>query len=67
LLNRGEGLAKGKIRITDRSGVSAEIDLRYAQTVDDVLNAINNVDDQRAQVSGDAIQLVDQTGQATSN
>ncbi len=69
LLNGGEGLAKGKIRITDRSGVSAEIDLRYAQTVDDVLNAINNTStiNVRAQVNGDAIQLVDQTGQTTSN
>ncbi|MDZ4781958.1 MAG: flagellar filament capping protein FliD [Planctomycetia bacterium] len=69
LLNGGEGLARGKIRITDRSGVSTEIDLRYAQTVDDVLNAINSTStiNVRAQVSGDAIQLVDQTGQTTSN
>lgn len=68
-INGGEGLARGKIRITDRSGASAEIDLRYAQTVDDVLDAINGTTsiNVRAQVSGDAIQLVDQTGQTAAN
>lgn len=69
LLNGGEGFSRGKIRITDRSGATAEIDLRYAQTVDDVLNAIHSTTsiNVRAEVQGDALRLVDQTGQTTSN
>ncbi len=40
-LNGGAGVRPGTIRITDRSGATAEIDLSTAVTVDDVLNAIN--------------------------
>ncbi len=40
-LNGGDGVQRGKIRITDRSGASAVIDLSFARTVDDVLDAIN--------------------------
>ena len=36
-LNGGAGVARGQIRITDRSGGSAVVDLRYVQTIDDVL------------------------------
>lgn len=63
-LNGGAGVAKGKIRITDRAGNSAEIDLRAARTVDDVLKAINNNDavDVTALAEGDRIQLVDSSG-----
>lgn len=69
LLNGGEGIDRGKIRITDRSGSSAEIDLSTVQTIDDVLEAINgstqiNV---TAEANGDRIRLVDHTGQSTSN
>lgn len=69
LLNGGEGVSRGKIRITDRGGATAEIDLRYAQTVDEVLDAINSQTtiNVRAEVRGDALQLVDRTGQTTSN
>src|SRR5205814_2182585 len=42
LINGGAGLSRGKIRVTDRSGASAEIDLRYARTIDDVLAAVND-------------------------
>lgn len=42
LLNSGGGVPPGIIRITDRSGSSAEIDLSGAQTVGDVIDAINN-------------------------
>lgn len=67
-LNNGLGVEGGSIRITDRSGVSAEIDLSNARTVDDVLEAINNAEiDVLATTSGDAISLVDQTGSTTSN
>ncbi len=41
-LNGGSGVGRGTIRITDRSGASAEIDLTTAQTVDDILRAINS-------------------------
>src|SRR5688572_13761441 len=40
-LNGGAGVSRGKIKITDRSGDSAVIDLQNAQTIDDVVRAIN--------------------------
>jgi flagellar hook-associated protein 2 len=40
-LNQGTGVERGKIRVTDRSGASAVIDLSTARSVDDVLRAIN--------------------------
>ncbi len=64
VLNDGSGIARGKIRITDRSGATAEIDLRFAQTVDDVLSAINNETtiNVRAEVHGDRFRIIDQSG-----
>ena len=44
-LNGGAGVQRGKIRITDRSGAVATIDLSFARTVDDVLQAINSNED----------------------
>lgn len=69
LLDAGQGVSRGKIRITDRSGASAEIDLSYAQTTDDVLSAINNNStiNVRAEAYGDSFRLIDETGQTTSN
>ena len=69
LLGGGAGITRGRIRITDRSGASAEIDLSTAQTVDDVLDAINsntgiNV---TATTHGDRFRLIDNTGQSVSN
>ncbi|WDI39811.1 flagellar filament capping protein FliD [Bremerella sp. P1] len=68
-LNGGQGVQRGKIRITDRSGSNAAVDLSYAQTIDDVLDAINNNDDIQvtATVDGDHIKLTDNTGLTTSN
>lgn len=40
-LNGGRGVQRGVIRITDRAGNVADVDLRNAFTVDDVLSAIN--------------------------
>ena len=62
-------MTPGSIRITDRSGVSATIDLSTATSVNDVLQDINsnttlNV---TASVVGDHLQLADNTGQTTSN
>ena len=41
-LNGGEGVDPGKIRITDRSGQSVEVDLSSAETIGDVIDAINS-------------------------
>lgn len=68
-LRGGIGVARGKIAITDRSGNSREIDLRFASTMDDVISAINNATGIKvsAKISGDRIVLSDLTGQTTSN
>jgi flagellar hook-associated protein 2 len=63
-LNGGAGVAHGQIRITDRNGASAVVDLRYVQTIDDVLSAINSTDgiDVKAEAVGDHLVLHDQSG-----
>lgn len=67
-LNGGQGVSRGKIRITDRSGASAVVDLSRALTVNDVLDAINTTSgiNVTASVSGDGLQLVDNTGLTTA-
>ena len=69
LLNSGQGFTRGQVKITDRSGASTVIDLRFARTVDDVLNAINSNTSigVHASVSGDQFVLTDTTGQSVSN
>lgn len=74
-LNGGQGIRRGTISITDRSGTSADIDLSAAVTIDDVLDAINSQRDVnvRARVTGisedgftgDRIVLEDLTGLET--
>jgi flagellar hook-associated protein 2 len=68
-LSGGNVFSGGKITITDRSGAKATIDLSAAQTIDDVLAAINNADgiEVTAAAVGDHIHLDDHTGQAVSN
>jgi flagellar hook-associated protein 2 len=63
-LNSGAGVQRGKIRITDRSGATGVIDLSYARTVDDVLNAINGNTDisVSATAVGDSFKLTDNSG-----
>ena len=63
-LNAGAGVARGKIKITDRSGASAIVDLSFAQSIDDVLAAINASDeiDVEAVAVGDRLRLVDSSG-----
>lgn len=63
-LNGGAGVARGQIRITDRSGASATIDLRYANTANDVVDAINSSTDIRvaAKLDGDRFTLIDSSG-----
>lgn len=68
-LNGGRGVQAGSIRITDRSGESAIIDLSTASSVEDVLRAINESTDinVKATTDGDAIRLIDGTGTTDSN
>ncbi len=65
-LNGGLGVRRGQVRITDKGGDSAVIDLRYVVTVDDVLSAINSNAEINvtAEAVGDAIRLTDNTGQS---
>lgn len=41
LLNGAQGVERGKIRITNRAGTSAEVDLSQAVTIGDVVSKIN--------------------------
>ncbi len=68
-LNQGLGVQKGAIRITDRAGNVEDIDLSSANTIDDVISAINNATKVRvsATTSGDSIQLRDLTGATATN
>ncbi len=68
-LNGGKGFTPGKIRITDRSGASAQIDLTYAQNINDVLQAINSVGtiNVTATAVDGHLQLNDNTGQTVSD
>jgi flagellar hook-associated protein 2 len=66
VINAGQGFVRGKLRIADGNGNSADIDLSTAQTVDDVLEAINgnqtvNV---TASTQNGRFHLVDNTGGA---
>lgn len=68
-LNGGQGIERGKLEITDRSGSTAVIDLSTAVEVEDVLNKINrntevNV---KAGVDGDQLKLTDNTGATSSD
>ncbi len=69
LINGGAGVTRGSIRIGDRSGATAAIDLSTARSIDDVLAAINgnttiNV---TATTRDGQIVLTDNTGQASAN
>jgi flagellar hook-associated protein 2 len=65
-LNGGNGVSLGSLKITDRAGNTATVDLRAARTVDDVLTAINSTQgiDVTASTDGDSIKLVDNTGES---
>ncbi len=68
-LNGGAGVASGKIRVVDRSGLSTTVDLTGARSINDVLKAINDNGTVAvtAAVVGDAIVLTDRTGATTAN
>jgi flagellar hook-associated protein 2 len=67
-LRGGLGISRGRIKITDRSGQSRDVDLRFASTMDDVLQAINSSGLRlSARTNGDRIVLNDLSGQTNSN
>ncbi len=63
-LNGGSGVARGSIRITDRSGASTLVDLSHAVDMNDVVNTINSATGVNvvAKVDGDKLVLNDNTG-----
>ncbi len=63
-MNGGQGVTRGKIRISDRSGASAIVDLGKALSVQDVLTAINDASgiNVTASVQGGSFVLTDHTG-----
>jgi len=65
-LNGGSGVARGSIRVTDRSGASSLIDLSHAVDVKDVVNTINSATGVNviAKLDGDRLVLTDNTGGA---
>ncbi len=68
-LNGIAGVRRGIIRITDRSGAAADVDLRTATNLQEVLDAINRQSTARvtAAIEGDHLVLTDQTGLATGS
>jgi flagellar hook-associated protein 2 len=68
-LNGGAGVSRGKIRIIDRSGIASVVDLSAAQSIDDVVRAINDngVAAVTASLQGDSLVITDQSGQTSTN
>ena len=64
-LNGGAGVTGGTVRVTDRSGDSADVDLSTATNVQEVLDAINAADVAvTARAVGDRFVLTDTSGGA---
>lgn len=63
-LNGGDGINRGQIRITDRSGATSLVDLTSVVTVDDVIDKINNATGINviAEIDGDRLSLTDASG-----
>ncbi len=68
-LNGGAGVARGKIRLTDRSGATSVVDLSTAVTVADVLSAINSNGTAQvtASVVDDRLEITDTSGSTSGN
>ncbi len=69
MLNGGQGIRRGTIRITDRSGNSAEINLANVYTAADVIDAINSATGISvvAGSEGGRFTLTDTSGGAANN
>jgi flagellar hook-associated protein 2 len=63
-LNGGAGIKRGYMRITDRSGASAIVDLRSVVSVNDVIDKLNQATGVNifAEIDGDAIRVNDLSG-----
>lgn len=68
-LNAGNGVARGHIKITDRSGATATVDLTDVTTLNETLDRINAVTaiKVKASVEGDHLVITDSTGAIASN
>lgn len=68
-LNGGQGIERGFVRITDRSGSTAVVDLSSVVTVNDVVDQLNRATGVNilAQIDGDALSIIDATGQADND
>lgn len=69
VLNSGSGVRQGTIRITDRSGASADVDLSDVHNVEEVLDAINqdNTISVTASTLGGRLILEDTSGATNTN
>jgi flagellar capping protein FliD len=69
LLNGGQGISPGQIQITGRNGVTDTINLSAAQSIGDVVNAINSATGLQveASVNGGHLQLTDVSGSTANN
>lgn len=65
-LNGGAGVARGRIQVTDSSGATATVDLSRAESVNDVLTALNGLSGVRlsAKIDGDRLVVTDAAGGA---
>jgi flagellar hook-associated protein 2 len=63
-LNGGEGVSRGFIRITDRSGATSLVDLRSVVSVNDAIDKINTATGTNvlAEVDGDRLTISDVSG-----
>ena len=68
-LNEGTGVARGWVRVTDGTGARTIIDLRFAQTVDDVIETFNSNTTVNVTIAADRdrFRLTDHTGSTTSH
>ncbi|MGN6627296.1 MAG: flagellar filament capping protein FliD, partial [Tepidisphaeraceae bacterium] len=68
-LRGGQGISRGQIRVTDRTGKSALIDLGDAVTLDDVVKKINTSVDinVKATVANNKLTLTDASGGTAGN
>lgn len=67
-LNGGRGVERGSFRLTNRAGQTADVEIRDARTIDDVITAINDTDiGIRASTADGRIQLTDTTGSTDQN
>ncbi|MEM1109312.1 MAG: flagellar filament capping protein FliD [Planctomycetota bacterium] len=69
VLNGGEGIERGFVRITDRSGSTAVVDLTSVVTVNDVVDQLNRATGVNilAEIDGDSLRITDVTGQADND